>query len=70
MALALSKGVICLNQYGDIIDDNKIDFILNNRHISRKLRNEKGIYSKIKKRTKDDNILFENNLKKLLEKLL
>lgn len=65
-AMALSKGVICINQNGDIFDNSNIDFILQNRHLSSKLRREQKIYTKFKKREAYMDSLFEKSLIKTI----
>lgn len=67
-AMVLAKGAICINQYGMIINSENIDGMLNRRHINRKLRMEKGIYTKFKKRDKSSNHIFSENLRKLINK--
>ncbi len=69
ISLALSKGCICMDNKGQIIDNQSIDFILNNRHISSKLRREQKLYSKIKKREAADDELFEKNLRNILDRV-
>jgi len=66
-AMALSKHALCINQNGDILTNDNIDFLLQNRHISSKLRREQRIYSKIKKREAYQDSLFTKNLKTLIE---
>lgn len=66
IAMVLSKGAICINQNGDIFDDSNIDFILQNRHLSSKLRREKKIYTKIKKREPSMDSLFKTSLENII----
>lgn len=66
-SMAISKGVYCLNPNGESINNFNIDFLLQNRHISSKLRREKKIYTKIKKRESHMNNLFKEKLKELIE---
>ncbi len=66
-AMALSKKALCINQDGDFLTNDNIDFLLQNRHISSKLRREQKIYSKIKKREAYQDSLFSKNLKTLIE---
>lgn len=65
-AMALSKEAICITQNGFIISSENIEGMLNSRHINQKLRREKQIYSKIKKRNPSENIEFENSLRNLI----
>ena len=68
-AMVLSKGGYAINQNGLIYNNENIDRLLFTRHISKKARND-GIRTKgPKKRTKDDNIRFEESLIRLFEKL-
>lgn len=68
-AMAISKGAICINQYGLIISSNNIDGLLNKRHINQKLRREQKQYTKFKKRDKSADVKFENNLKRLISNI-
>ncbi len=68
-ALVLSKGAYCMDNIGNVIDNNNIDFLLHSRYLKSKLRREKNIYSKIKKREPHMDSLFENNLIKYLKEL-
>ncbi len=68
-AMALSKKVHCINQNGDIINEQNVDFLLQNRHISAKLRREKNVYTKFKKRDKAQNLIFSKKLKELIDSL-
>lgn len=66
-AMALSKEAICITQNGYVISSDNIDGMLTSRHINQKLRREKGIYSKIKKRDPLANVEFEKGLRDLLD---
>ena len=66
-AMCLSKGAICINQNGFVINDANIDGMLNRRHMNSKLRREQRIYSKFKKRSSQDNESFEKNLRRIIE---
>lgn len=68
-AMVLSKKGICMNQNGKIIDDDNIDFFLDNRHISRVMRMQKKKSTTFKKRTEQDNISFEDALVTFLNEL-
>ena len=67
-AMVLSKGAICINQNGDLFDNSNIDFILQNRHLSSKLRREQGVYTKFKKREPYMDSLFKNSLEDVIRK--
>lgn len=69
-AMAMSKEAICITQNGLIISNDNIDGMLNSRHINQKMRREKKIYSKIKKRNPLANVQFEKSLRTLIEKNL
>lgn len=61
-AMVLSKNGYCMNQNGKIIDNDNIDFFLDNRHVSRVMRMQKKKSTTFKKRTQEDNISFEKSL--------
>jgi len=63
----MSKEAICITQNGLIISNDNIDGMLNSRHINQKMRREKKIYSKIKKRNPLANVQFEKSLRTLIE---
>lgn len=65
--MAISKGAICINQYGLIVSSDNIDGLLNRRHINQKLRREQNKYTKFKKRNKSADVKFENNLRRLIK---
>ncbi len=66
-AMVLSKGAICINQNGDLFDNSNIDFILQNRHLSSKLRREQGVYTKFKKREPYMDSLFKDSLEDIIQ---
>lgn len=65
-AMVLSKEAVCITQNGLIISSENIDGMLNSRHINQKLRREKKIYTKIKKRNPAANVQFEKSLRSLV----
>lgn len=67
-AMAMSKEAICITQNGLVISNENIDGMLNSRHINQKMRREKKIYTKIKKRNPLANVQFEKSLRILIEK--
>lgn len=69
-AMAMSKEAICITQNGLVISNENIDGMLNSRHINQKMRREKKIYTKIKKRNPLANVQFEKSLRILIEKHL
>lgn len=66
-AMALSREAHILNQNGLIIHNSNIMTLLDRRHINQKMRKDKRIYSKIKKRTPEDDGAFLQSLMKLIE---
>ncbi|HHX63021.1 MAG TPA: YaiI/YqxD family protein [Epulopiscium sp.] len=66
-AITISKEAICITQNGLIIASHNIDGLLNSRHMNQQLRKNKRSYSKIKKRTSQDNINFEHQLRSLIK---
>jgi uncharacterized protein YaiI (UPF0178 family) len=65
-AMALSRGAHTINQNGLIITDENILMLLDRRHVNQKIRKNQRIYTKIRKRTLDDDQAFLVSLKKLL----
>lgn len=68
-AMVLSKGGHAINQNGLVYNNENIDQLLFARHISKKVRQGGGRTKGPKKRTKDDNIRFEESLIKLFEEI-
>ncbi len=66
-AMALSVGAYPLNQNGLIFTDDNIDSLLYERHISQKIRRSGGRTSSHPKRTKDDDIKFNEALLKMID---
>lgn len=67
-AMCLAKDALCINQNGYIINSYNIDAMLNRRHLNQKLRREKNIYTKFKKRNPHANEDFKENFINLIEK--
>lgn len=67
-AITISKEAICITQNGMIISNINIDGLLHSRHMNQQLRKSKKHYSKIKKRTTQDNLKFEDQLRALITK--
>jgi len=63
--MALSKLAFPINQNGLIYNDDNIMGLLHNRAMNQKIRRHKNMKGP-KKRTKQNNIDFYNNLKKLI----
>lgn len=72
-AMAINKAYCVLNQNGLIYSNDNIDGLLNNRHISKKIRQSGGRTKGPKKRSKEDDDKFENALivicKRLIEEI-
>jgi len=71
-ALALAKGCYAIHQSGKWYTNDSIDGLLMDRHVSKKARNTKNKYH-LKgqpKRTKEDNIRFEESFERLVRKAL
>lgn len=68
-AMVLSKKGYCMNQNGKIIDNDNIDFFLDNRHVSRVMRMQKKKSTTFKKRTQEDNLSFEKSLMALFDEM-
>ena len=68
-AMVLSKGGYPINQNGMIYTNENIDQLLFTRHISKKIRNAGHRTKGPRKRTKDDDIKFKNNLISLIDKI-
>lgn len=68
-AICLSKKACVINPKGYIYNEDNIQRLLEERHISQKIRRGGGKTSNPKKRTKEDDIRLENNLIKLIESL-
>ncbi len=66
-AIALGKGAYVINPKGYYYNEENIDRLLEERHISQKIRRAGGRTNNPKKRTKEDDLRLEKNLKKLIE---
>jgi len=66
-AICLSKKAKVINPKGYIYNEENIDRLLEERHISQKIRQSGGRTSNPKKRTQEDNLRLEKNLIKLIE---
>lgn len=67
-AMVLGKKAYAISPKGYIYDDNNIDKLLFERHISAKVRRSGGKTSNPKKRNKEDDERLYNNLLKLINK--
>ena len=68
-AMAINKASYVINQNGMIYNNENIDRLLYNRHISKKIRKSGGRTKGPKKRTKDDDISFKRTLEKICESI-
>ncbi|MBF4694974.1 DUF188 domain-containing protein [Fusibacter sp. Q10-2] len=66
-AMALSKQGKVINQNGRLITKDNIDFILDQRHLSRLAREQKGKSTKFKKRSKLNDEAFITAFENLLD---
>lgn len=66
-AIALGKGAYAINPKGYYYNEENIDRLLEERHISQKIRRAGGKTNNPKKRTKDDDLRLEKNIIKLIE---
>lgn len=66
-AMALTVGAKPINQNGLIFTSFNIDALLNERHISAKIRRSGGRTANHPKRTAENNLDFETNFLKLLD---
>ena len=69
-AMALSKGVYAINQNGMEFTLENIDRLLFERHLSAKVRRSGGKHKNAQKRTKQDDINFQESFKGLLDKCM
>lgn len=67
-AMALAKKAIALNQNGWAYTDDNMDELLMKRHMNQEIRRKHKKYTKIPKRTREDDLRFEEFLISYLEK--
>ena len=65
-AMALGKRAKAINQNGLVYSDGNIDKLLFERHLGQKVRRSGGRTSGPRKRTKEDDMKFEDSFRKLL----
>lgn len=68
-ALSLAKNSYVINQNGMVFTKDNINNMLNQRHIHAKIRRQGKHHSKNKKRKSDSDVLFENKLRQLINKI-
>ena len=66
-AIALGKKAYVINPKGYYYNEENIDRLLEERHMSQKIRRAGGRTNNPKKRTKEDDLRLEKNLIKLIE---
>ena len=67
-AMCLPKGAKVINPKGYIYTDKNIDRLLEERHLSQKIRRGGGRTPNPKKRSGEDEVRLVENLKKLIQK--
>ena len=65
-ALAIAKKAVAINQNGWMYTNENIDTLLMKRHLNQQMRRKHKKYSKIPKRSKEDNLKFEREFRKLV----
>jgi uncharacterized protein YaiI (UPF0178 family) len=68
-AMSLSKGAKVINQNGMIYDNENMDKLLFERHVSQKIRRSGGRTPGPSKRKKEDNHIFKKVFSELIEKI-
>jgi len=69
-ALALGKKAKAINQNGWQYTNENIDGLLMQRHINQQIRRKEKKYTKIPKRSRDDDKNFERSFRELVQKSL
>lgn len=69
-AMAIAKKAYALTQYGQLIDAQNIDYLLEKRHFHKELRKQSGKYTKFKKRTAEDDRRYVEALHEILSRLM
>ncbi|AOY76752.1 YaiI/YqxD family protein [Clostridium formicaceticum] len=69
-ALALGKKAIAIHQNGWLYTDGNIDELLMKRHFNQEMRRKHKKYTKIPKRSKEDDLRFEAKLRELIVNML
>ena len=65
-SLVLSRNSYAINQSGMVYTNENIDELLYSRYISKKMRNSGAMIKGPKKRDKSQDIIFKENLEKLI----
>ncbi|MEG2295227.1 MAG: YaiI/YqxD family protein [Oscillospiraceae bacterium] len=66
-AMCLARKAISISQNGMVYDENNMDQLLLQRHIAKKIRMAGGRLKGNAKRTKQQDIMFEQTLRQLIE---
>lgn len=66
-SMCLAVGALSINQNGMEYTDENIDSLLNARHTAKKIRQSGKRLRGPKKRTEEQNIIFEKNLIRIIE---
>ncbi len=66
-AMILAKNAKAINQNGMMFTNENIDRLLFQRHMGQKIRNAGGRTPNMKKRIKENDVLFEKSFRKLIE---
>ena len=69
-AMCLPKKAYVINPKGYIYSEENIDRLLEERHLSQKIRRGGGITPNPKKRNKDDEKRLENNLERIIREVV
>lgn len=65
-ALALGKKAVVINQNGWLYTDENIDELLMQRHLNQEMRRKHRKYTRIPKRSREDNLMFEKKFRELV----
>lgn len=69
-ALALAKNAVAINQNGWMYTQENIDGLLMQRHINQQMRRKQKKYTRIPKRSVEDNTNFEKAFRELVSKYI
>ncbi len=68
-AMAIAKRAIAINQNGWCYTDDNIDELLMQRHLGQEMRRKHKKYTKIPKRTRENDLQFEQKFRELVSNL-
>ena len=71
-AMALGKGAYCIHQSGKWYTDENIDMLLMERHMAKEARRSSSKHHSKgpKKRSEEDNVIFEESFERMIHKCL